>query len=80
MLSQNALRSMKARWLRDLARLEKACGDAGDLGDESNSETETVRNLATAIAHIGEMIIANVTNHGSKSDLDPEYVTPGGDA
>lgn len=63
MLSRKALRDMKARWQRDLAHLEAAYGSAAveKIAEVSNSESEVVRNLATAIVHLGEIIVANVS-------------------
>jgi hypothetical protein len=59
MLDRRQLRAMRERWQRDLDRLEAAFPGL-ELGEEFTSETETIRNLATAIAHI-DGIITNVT-------------------
>jgi hypothetical protein len=63
---------MRARWLSDLTRLEKAYGPASaeKIANVSSSESEVVRNLATAIAHLGEMITTDPS--GTAPSLDKE--------
>lgn len=53
-VSKRVLRSMKARWERDLAMLEAAYPVANWEADYP--ELETIRNLATAIAQIDGII------------------------
>ena len=76
MLSRQALQDMKARWQRDLAHFEAAFGsaDVDKIADVSNSESEVVRNLATAIVHLGEMIATSATGAApsSRNALDKE--------
>lgn len=57
MLSRRTLRAMRDRWEKDLERLETAYDvRATGLEENDGDNTETVRNLATAIAHIEGMI------------------------
>jgi hypothetical protein len=58
MLKRATLWAMKARWEKDLARLEKAYGEFSINPEQSNAESETQRNLATAIAEINGLIAA----------------------
>lgn len=61
-VSKRVLRSMKARWERDLAMLEAAYPVANWEADYP--ELETIRNLATAIAQIDGIITGNRRTDG----------------
>ncbi len=54
-LTRRSLRSMRDRWQADLDRIEEAFPDA-DLVTDNDSVSETIRNLATAVAHIDGII------------------------
>lgn len=54
MIPRRSLRAMKARWERDLTRLEAA--NPVTEWSYCDHEHETVRNLATAIAEIDGII------------------------
>lgn len=55
MITRRQLRNMRARWERDLAVLDAAFAGI-DLAQASNPESETIRNLATAIGQIDGII------------------------
>jgi hypothetical protein len=55
-LTRRTLRAMQRRWQADLERLEQAYGEFTLNPEQSNPESETQRNLATAIAEIRGMI------------------------
>ena len=57
-LTKRHLRAMRERWRRDLARLEASFPRLEKLPENFDSEAETIRNLATAIAEIDGIIIA----------------------
>jgi hypothetical protein len=58
MLSRRTLRAMRDRWQKDLDRLEAVyvSADHPTMAYYSDSEHETVRNLASAIAEIEGLI------------------------
>jgi hypothetical protein len=52
-LTKRSLYAMRARWEGDLKRIEELAGyTAAELGEGESPLAETIRNLATAIAHI----------------------------
>lgn len=56
MLKRRTLWAMKRRWQADLKRLEEAYGEFSLDQTRCDPESETQRNLATAIAEIDGMI------------------------
>lgn len=75
MLSRRTLRAMKKRWQRDLDRLESfyVAASSPTMVDWSDSEHETVRNLATAIAEIDGLIsMVRPTDRKGKDKTDAE--------
>ena len=71
MMSRRSLRAMRARWERDLARLEAAYPPTA--WSYCDHEHETVRNLATAIAEIDGIISAR--SHPGTTSMTPTETT-----
>jgi hypothetical protein len=62
MLSRRSLRAMRDRWERDLDRLEAAYETkVGELSENGDDSVETIRNLASAIAHVEGLIATRRT-------------------
>ena len=61
------IRSMAGKWQRDLAWLETHLVNTCDVGERSDPASETVRNLATAIAEA--RAFEGMTDFGVRSHM-----------